>query len=80
MKVHKTVAAANTETVRLKEQGHIKKDQITTVIQQIETVHLPEKVRLEIVRGAITDLLLQPDLLLRVTGVVHQVTEVVLPV
>jgi hypothetical protein len=79
MKVHKTVAAANTETVRQMEQGHIKKDQVTIVIQPTEMVPLPEKVPLAIVQGAITDLLLQPDLLLRVTGVVHQVTEVVLP-
>jgi len=60
--------------VRLKEQGHIKKDRVTIVIGQIEVVLLQEKVRRTIAPGVITGLLLLPDHILQVPEAGHPVT------
>lgn len=72
------IAAAVTETVRLMEQGHIKKDQVIIVIQQTEVVLLPERVRLVVIQGVITDLLHHQDHILQVPEAVPQDTEEVL--
>jgi len=63
--------------VRLMEQGRIKKDQATIVIQQTEVARLIEKVLLAIIPGVITDLRPQ-DPILQAQGVGHRVTEEVL--
>ena len=60
--------------VRLKEQGHIKKDRVTIVIAQIGVVLLQEKVRRTIAPGVITGLLLLPDHILQVPEAGHPVT------
>jgi hypothetical protein len=61
------------------EQGHIKKDQATIVIQQTEAARRIEKVLPAIIPGVITDLRPQ-DRILQVQGVGHRVTEEVLQV
>lgn len=72
------IAAAVTETVRLMEQGLTKKDQVIIVIQQTEVVLLPERVRLVVIQGVITDLLHHQDHILQVPEEVPQDTEEVL--
>lgn len=74
------IAAAVTETVRLMEQGHIKKDQIIIAVQLTEAGLLPERVRLIIIQGVITGLRHLQDPTLQVPEEAPQAIEEVLQV
>ena len=78
MEIPKVAGVMDTGPAKLMELGHIKKDQVTMVIQQTEAAHLIEKVLLAIIPGVITDLLRLQDRILQVQGEGLRVTEEVL--
>ena len=80
MEIPRVAGVVDTGPVRLMEQGHIKKDQATIVIQQTEAARRIEKVLPAIIPGVITGLLRPQDPILQAQGVDPQVTEEVLQV